>query len=102
MAYTDIYTAATDDTHVLRKQVAVAIFTAAVNVVNESPDTENHAARLHWARRVLVGNDGPTSEAGVAIWKVLENATIQAAPAASEDNDVQFAVNAIVNTLANR
>jgi len=36
MAFTDIYSAATDDTHVLRKQVAVAIHSAAGDVINEA------------------------------------------------------------------
>jgi len=102
MAYSDIYTAATDEAHALRKQVAVALFQAAVAVVNEDPGTENHAQRLHWARGLLVANDGPVTEAAVAVWKVLENATIQANPASATDNDVQFVVNGLVDTLANR
>lgn len=101
MAYTDIYTAATDGTHVLRKQVAVAMHSAAVDVINEDEATENHSNRLVWARRVTQGNSGPLDMAERWIWKVLENATIQASPDTATDNDVQFVVNSIVNVMAN-
>ena len=101
MAYTDIHAAATDENHVLRKQTAVAIHKAAVDVVNEDAGTTNHSNRLTWARKVLGTGSGPTNEAAAWIWKVLENATIQAAPDTSSDNDVQFQVNSMVNDMAN-
>lgn len=93
MAYIDIYAAATDDTHVLRKQVAVALHKAAVDILNESDATANHAQRMAWARRVF---SDPVAWSEKAIWKVLENATIQSAPAAATDNDVQFVVNSAI------
>jgi hypothetical protein len=102
MAYTDIYTAATDDTHVLRKLVAVAMHKAAQDVINEDAETANHNNRLVWARKVTQGADAPVTEAARWIWAVLENATIQAAPTEAADNDVQFVVNALVNVMANR
>ena len=97
MAYTDIYEAATVDNHVLRKRVAVALVKAAVDVMNESPATEDHAQRMAWARRVVAD---PLGWAAKTIWKVLENATIQAAPLAATDSDVQFVVNSFVNTFS--
>lgn len=96
MAYIDIYAAATDVTHSLRKQVAVALHKAAVDILNESAATEDHAQRMAWARRALAD---PVGWAERSIWKVLENATIQAEPAAATDNDVQFVVNSIVSSL---
>ena len=102
MAYTDIYTAATDDTHVLRKQVAVACSKAAYDISNEDPETANHANRFRWARKVLASNDAPLTEAGAMIWKVLENAVIQAAPDTSPDGDVLFVVISLVDVFANR
>lgn len=96
MAYTDIYTAATDETHVLRKQVAVALHKAAVDVMNEDDQTADHSQRVAWARRALAD---PVGWAEKAIWKVLENATIQAAPAEATDNDVQFVVNSAIGSL---
>ena len=97
MAYTDIYAAATVSDHVLRKQVAVALVKAAVDIVNESAATEDHSQRMAWARRVV---SDPLGWAEKAIWKVLENATIQAAPSEATDSDVQFVVNSLVNTLS--
>ena len=102
MAYSDIYTAATDDTHVLRKQIAVALHKAAQDVINESTETANHGNRLVWARKVTQGDSAPIVEAERWVWSVLENATIQAAPTEAADNDVQFVVNALVNVMANR
>jgi len=102
MGYTDIYAAATDEDSTLRKQVAVAIHRAAVDVVNESASTENHSDRLSWARKVLRSASGPTTESGAWTWKVLENATIQANPAAATDNDVQFVINGLVDTMAEK
>ena len=99
MAYSDIYTAATDNTHALRKQVAVAVMKAAVDIVNEAANTANHANRLSWAKRVTNKNDAPVSEATNMIWKVLENATIQASPTTAVDSDVQFVVNSLVDTF---
>ena len=83
MAFTDIYSAAGD-------------------VINEAESVENHANRLAWARKVTQGASSPVTEAERWIWSVLENATIQAAPTEATDNDVQFVVNSLVNTMANR
>ena len=97
MAYTDIYAAATVADHVLRKQTAVALHKAAVDIINESPATEEHSQRMAWARRVIADPEGWAAK---AIWKVLENVTIQAAPTEATDSDVQFVVNSIVNSLS--
>jgi len=97
MAYTDIYTAATTTDSVLHQQIAVAMFKAAVDIVNEDVGTANHYNRLVWAKKVLGSNTAPVTEAQKWAWKVLENATIQAAPTESSDNDVQFAVNSIIS-----
>jgi hypothetical protein len=99
MAYVDIYTAATAEDAVLRKQVAVGFFKAAVDIINEDPATANHYNRLAWARRVTDSNSGPMTEAARWIWKVLENVTIQAAPNEATDNDVQFVINSIIGYI---
>lgn len=96
MAYSDIYSAAVNADHSLRKQTAVACHKAAVDILNESSSVELHAERVHWANKVL---RDPVGWAAIAIWKVLENSTIAADPAAATDNDVQFTVNGLVNTL---
>lgn len=102
MAYADIYTAATDPAATLRQKVAVALHKAAVDVINEATNTANHANRKAWAIKVTESNGSPTAMAERWIWKVLENPTIAANPAGASDNDVQFVVNSIVNTMANR
>jgi hypothetical protein len=101
MAYSAIYTAATDAASPLRKQVAVAIHKAAVDVMNESAATALHQQRYYWARRAVSSADAPLAMASRWIWSVLENATIQAAPATATDSDVQFVVNSLVNVMAN-
>lgn len=98
MAYTDVYNAATDPAAALRKQVTVALVKAAADIRNESAGTANHVRRAAWAD--LVVSDGPTVWADRVIWRVLENATIAAAPATATDNDVQFVVNSLVNYYA--
>jgi hypothetical protein len=97
MAYIDIYTAATAVDSVLLKQVTVALFKAAVDIIGESAGTANHANRIVWAKKVTGSADTLKSEASRWIWKVLENTTIQAAPTTSPDNDIQFAVNSILD-----
>jgi hypothetical protein len=89
MSYADIYNAATVTDHNLRKQVAVALAIVAMDIANESAATADHSQRLAWARRVATD---PVGWAEKAIWKVLENATIQAAPTQATDGDVLFVV----------
>jgi hypothetical protein len=89
MAYIDIYTAATDVDSLLRKQTAVALAKTATDIANEATNTADHGQRLAWARRVLAD---PVGWSAKAIWKVLENPTIQAAPASASDGDVLFVV----------
>jgi len=96
MAYADIYAAATVAESSLRQKVAVGLYKSAVDILNESPETEDHAQRMAWSRRVVAD---PVGWAGKAIWKVLENATIQANPEAATDSDVQFVCNSIVPAL---
>ena len=100
MAYADIYAAAVDAGHPLRAQVVVAIYRAAVDIINESPETEDHESRLKWAKKVIRQNRDPRAEAEKWIWAVLENAVIQAAPAEAVDGDVQFVVNSLVSQMS--
>jgi hypothetical protein len=100
MAYTDIHAAATDATSTLRKKVVVAIYKAALDVRNEAASTPNHAARLAWAMKVAGEPGEPERQAAAHIWGVMENATIAANPATATDADVQFAINALVDRMA--
>lgn len=82
MAYTDIYTAATDANHVLRKQVAVAMHQQSLVVLAEATSVDNHNQRVALAQRVL---KDPVGAAAVAIWRVLSNPTVAGAPTAAGD-----------------
>lgn len=99
-AYPTIYDAATDETSNLIKQVAVAMNNAATNVLNEDPGTENHNNRIAWARRIKEEEGAPIAFSKRWVWSVLENPSIANAPISSPDNDVQFVVDALVNTMA--
>ena len=100
MAYVDEYALFADDTNDLHKKVARAIDKAARDVINEDPGTENHASRILWAKKVRKNPDIMITEAHRGMMYVLDNATVSAAGNAATDNDVQFVVNGIVDTLA--
>jgi hypothetical protein len=102
MAYVDIYTAATSADSTLRKQITVAFLKAAVDILNEADDYANHGNRVTWGRRVTESSANLLADTDRWIWKVLENTTIQAAPTTATDNDVQFAVNSILDIVVNR
>ena len=82
MAYIDIFTAATDTAHVLRKQVAVAMHQQALAVLTEALSVTGHAQRVALAQRVL---KDPVTAAGMAVWRVLTNPTIAGAPTTAGD-----------------
>jgi hypothetical protein len=102
MAYVDIYAAATDSDSVLVKQITVAMFKSAANIINEDPLTENHANRIGWARKVTDSPAALLADASRWSWKVLENATIQTNPTTSPDNDIQFVVDSILHYIVQR
>lgn len=83
-AYTDKYAIAIQADHVLRKQVHVALYEKALEIIAESPATENHEQRVAWANRVF-------SPGGAARWaefvmlRVLNNPTIAGAPTTAGD-----------------
>jgi hypothetical protein len=97
MAYLDIYNAATNATGTLRKQVTVAVAKAAVDVLNEAGSGHVWDRRQAWAKQVLLN---PVPQAETMLWKVLENATIQASPDTATDSDAQFVVNSLVDLYA--
>ena len=97
MAYIDIYSAATDAAHVLRKQVAVALHQQALVVLAENPATAGHAQRVAMAQRVL---KDPMTWAGMAIWRVLANETIAGNPTGAGDGLVLTVVANSWNTLS--
>lgn len=95
MSYADTFAAANDSTFQGRCQVA--LWSAAGDIVAESPDTADHAARLAWAMRILQDRAAITARQ-LAI-QVLRNATIAANPVGASDGDLQFQVNSILPSL---
>jgi hypothetical protein len=97
MAYVDIYDQATTVDSSLRKKIAVALHKAATDIAVEDPQTANHPQRLAWARRVI---SDPVGWSEKAVWTIMQNGVIAAAPTTAADNDVQFVVNSnIANFL---
>ena len=96
MAYTDIYDQAVAAATSLKKKTAVALHKAAVDIINEDAGTALHTDRLTLANRIV---SDPVAWADKVIWKVMENATIAADPAAATDSDVQFVTNSMINTI---
>jgi hypothetical protein len=96
----------TDDTF----KVCLADGKAALSLSTDgqgSVAVEHHPARFAWASSVLLVQTGPRAEAERAIWFVVQNATIAdayiadiALGAGASDNDIQNAINGLVNILA--
>lgn len=105
--YNEMYTVASTDSTLLR-QTAYAIKKAAFDITNESAGTANHAVRLQWSRNVTLTHNAPLEWARKMIWRVLDNATIQASitttngvvTSSCTDSDVQFVVNGLIDEFA--
>lgn len=100
MAYVDETNLFIDTTNDLHKKVARAIDKAARDVINENAATENHAKRYVWACNVRLSAENVITEAHKWILPVLDNTDVATAGNAATDNDVQFVVNGLVNTMA--
>lgn len=79
-----------------------ACLTSAYQILNEAPETENHADRLVWAN-VMLGADESAVQS--AVWRMMKyaiasNATIQANPDGAADNDILYVVASQVDLLS--
>jgi len=99
MAYLDLYNTLVADVgnHVLWRKAFVACLKAAADIRNEDAGTANHANRLIWAQAVEQDPEAKTREMR---YRIMENATVQAAPTEATDNDVQFVVNSLIDDFA--
>ena len=79
-----------------------ACLKSAYDVLNEAPETENHADRLVWANVILGGDEAATRDKVQAMMKyaIASNATIQAEPTDCTDNDILYVVASQLNILA--
>lgn len=100
MGYVEEYGLFSDETNDLHKKVARAIDKAARDVINEDEGTANHAERYVWACAIRQTPDNIITESHKWMPAVLDNATVSAAGNSATDNDVQFVVNSLVDTMA--
>lgn len=99
MAYVDLYNVLCADVgdSVLWRQAFVAVLKAAADIRNEDAETANHANRLAWGESV---EQDPAAMVRQMRYRILENATIAAAPTAATDSDVQYVINSLVDSFA--
>lgn len=93
--YSEIYDLR--NSHPLKHRTVVAVAKAAQDVLNEDPETANHAARAVWAHAALLNAEAKAKE---MLWGVCGNATIQSSGINSTDGDIQYVVNGLINTFA--
>ena len=100
MAYIDEYALFSDTTNDLHKKVARAVDVAARDVISEDVGTTNHEIRYAWAKWIRADPDRIVNEAHRIMMHVLDNETVASAGNAATDNDVQFVVNGLVDTIS--
>jgi hypothetical protein len=97
MAYADLAKAWIGQNPALLDQIAGACLSCAVDVLNESGGTANHANRVIWANGV---NENPYYRAKFFLVDVVSNSTIAAAIPDPVDADVKFVVASKIDTYA--
>lgn len=90
----------------LKSRAASALAKAAEDIRNEALATTNHAERFSWAQGILLTDNGPEKEATRVMWLLLQNTdvasgyTVNPDGSTVTDNDIQFAINGLVDILA--
>jgi hypothetical protein len=95
MAYADIFNAANDP--LFQGRCQVALWSAAQDIMAESPLTDHHQQRADWANVVL--QDKATVTPRQVAMQVLRNPTIAVNPGASTDAEIQYQVNSVIPNL---
>lgn len=95
MGLQSVYEAANDAT--FQGRCLAAAWKAANDIIAESDQTPNHAARVEWALKILRDRQSITPR--VLAMQVLRNATVAANPAASVDGDIEFVVISYLDDL---
>ncbi len=81
----------------LRQRFRAARLKAAWNVVNEDPQTANHAARSAWANKIILNYE---ADLDVEYRFICSNPTIQVSASASTDNDLEYVTASFINQWA--
>ena len=86
MSYATVYAASQESG--FQGRCMAACWDIANDISNESPSTENHRARMDWAREVVRGTQAVTLQQLAVI--TLLNPTIAANPSAATDSDLKY------------
>ena len=78
----------------LTSRTRAAILCASLDIINEAPETVNHAKRLLWAGAALLNIEDYTK---AMMSFVATNATIQSAGGTATDNDLKYVVNSNID-----
>jgi len=95
MDFLVIHSAANDAQ--FQSRCKVAMWLAAQDIAAEAEGTADHATRKEWAKRVL--QDVVTIKPHVLAMQVLRNPQIAASPVAAPDADIQYQVNAVIDSI---
>lgn len=82
----------------LLSRFEIACLKAANDVINESPATEAHAARVQWAHAVLL--DPRPHALRILRRAIASNTTLQVQGEGVTDGDIQFIVNGLLTASA--
>lgn len=84
----------------LHARVAAACLKGAWGIYYEAPETANHAERLAWAKSILASKQGMVDAATAMFLFFLSNATVQTLGEAVTDNDIEYVVFGLIDTMA--
>ena len=76
----------------LRWRLTAAFTDAARDILNEDPGTINHGNRRAWAEGILRDAGSAEAFARQTQWRLLLNATVEAAGEAATDGDIVYVV----------
>lgn len=78
---------------VLWQSAAIAAMKAAVDIKNESPNTNKHSERIQWAYDVLANPDNWVT---AHRWDIIQNSSISTNGHSSTDSDIEFVVAGLI------
>lgn len=81
----------------LRSRAIVAVAKCAIDVLNESATTPNHAQRVVWAKEALQNSEAVTDR---IMWAVIADANVLANPSGATDQQIITAVVNAINAFA--
>lgn len=95
MSYLTIFEAANNVE--FQSRCRVATWRAAQDIAAEDDATPNHATRMDWASRVLTDKSNITDKQ--LAMQVLRNVGIAESPNAAPDEDIQFQINSVIDSI---